>query len=45
MNGVLTFSQWAKSSALNENIQAAKSFLIKRYVAKHRLEEVTPEDQ
>jgi hypothetical protein len=43
MNGVLSFAQWAKSSSINENVKAAKSYLIKRYADQHKIEEVTPE--
>jgi len=45
MNGVLTFSQWAKSFTLNENVKDAKRYLIKRYAEKHNIEEITPEDE
>jgi hypothetical protein len=43
MNGVLTFTQWTRSTRLNENVKAAKSFLIKRYAKKNKIEEITPE--
>lgn len=43
MNGVLNFSQWAKSSSINENVKAAKSYLIKKYVDLNRIEEITPD--
>lgn len=43
MNGILNFSQWSNSGKLNENVKAAKSFLIKRYAEKHKIEEITPE--
>jgi hypothetical protein len=43
MNGILNFSQWSNSGELNENVKAAKSFLIKRYAEKHKIEEITPE--
>jgi hypothetical protein len=52
MGTMLNFSQWTgstrsnkdtKSASLNENVKAAKSFLIKRYAEKHKIEEITPE--
>jgi hypothetical protein len=43
MNGLLNFSQWANSTVLNENVKAAKSYLIKRYAEKNKIEEITPE--
>ena len=43
MNGILNFSQWSTSGELNENVKAAKSFLIKRYAEKNKIEEITPE--
>ena len=43
MNGILNFSQWSNTGELNENVKAAKSFLIKRYAEKHKIEEITPE--
>jgi hypothetical protein len=43
MNGVLSFAQWAKSSSINENVKAAKSYLIKRYADQNRIQEITPE--
>lgn len=45
MNGILNFAQWAKSGKLNENVKAAKSYLIKMYAEKNRIEEITPEDE
>lgn len=45
MNGILNFSQWDNFTSLNENVKAAKSFLIKRYAEKNKLEEITPEDE
>jgi hypothetical protein len=43
MNGILNFSQWSNTGELNENVKAAKSFLVKRYAEKNRIEEITPE--
>jgi hypothetical protein len=43
MNGILNFSQWSNTGELNENVKAAKSFLIKRYAEKNKIEEITPE--
>jgi hypothetical protein len=43
MNGILNFSQWCNTGELNENVKAAKSELIKRYVEKNNIEEITPE--
>ena len=43
MNGVLSFAQWAKSSSINENVKAAKSYLIKKYADINQIEEITPE--
>jgi len=43
MSGILNFSQWASSTVLNENVQAAKRELTKRYAEKHGIEEITPE--
>lgn len=45
MNGILNFSQWSNTGELNENVKAAKSFLIKRYAEKNKIEEITPEDE
>ncbi len=43
MNGILNFSQWARSRSLNENVKAAKNELVKRYAEKNKIEEITPE--
>lgn len=45
MNGILNFSQWAKSTVLNENVKAAKSFLVKRYAELRGINEITPETE
>jgi hypothetical protein len=45
MNGVLTFSQWAKSVILNESVKDAKIYLIKKYAERNRIDEMTPEDE
>jgi len=45
MNGILNFSQWVRTTALNENVKAAKAYLIKKYADYHKLEEITPEDE
>ena len=43
MNGVLTFTQWTRSIRLNEHVQLAKRYLIKRYVEDHNIDNITPE--
>ena len=46
MSRLLSFNSWTASNSINENIQSAKLFLTKRYVAKQegiRVEDVTRE--
>ena len=46
MSRLLSFNGWTTSNSINENIQAAKLFLTKRYIAKQegiRVEDVTRE--
>jgi hypothetical protein len=46
MNRLLSFNRWSTSNSINENIQSAKLFLTKRYVARQegiRVEDVTRE--
>lgn len=45
MSGILNFSQWANSTVLNENVKAAKSFLVKRYAELRDINEITPETE
>lgn len=47
MSNVLSFSNWSKTDQLNENIQAAKSFLLKRNADRLGIEvsEIPAEDQ
>lgn len=45
MNGILNFSQWTRSRSLNENVKAAKSYMVKKYADRNNLTEITPEDE
>ena len=41
MTQLLTFSSWSRPSSLNENIKAAKSYLIKKYLNRNIISEIT----
>lgn len=45
MDKILNFHQWANHIKLNENIQAAKSYLIKKYIEKNKITDLSSEQE